>query len=116
MRKDVIVGCAIMTLAALFCIWVAVLSVMAGDYDVHTIGAIVMGSIVVGGVFGSQVLQRLPERVSTIGLSASSVAIVACLLFYTTFNPVAVIASCIISGAVAGSCGGALGYYLGMEV
>ena len=116
MRKEVIVGCAIMVATACLCICVAVLSVMTGGCDVHIIGALVIGGIVVGGVIGSQVLQRLPERVSVIGLPVSFVVIVACLLLYEILNPTAIVVSCLVSGISAGSCGGALGYYRGMEV
>lgn len=51
-----------------------------------------------------------------IGLPVSFVVIVACLLLYEILNPTAIVVSCLVSGISAGSCGGALGYYRGMEV
>lgn len=116
MRKCSIKECVVLVCTALLCIGTNVFSVITGSYDVSTVGGMVAGSVVVGGVLGSQVLQRLPDDIRAIVLPISLVLLTECILFYEVFTPAAIIVACIVSGVVAGSCCGALGHHRGMEV
>lgn len=116
MRRCSFMECVTMVCTALLCIGVSVLSVITGGYDVSTVGALVTGSIVVGGVLGSPVVRRLPDDIRAIVLPISLVLLTECILFYEVFTPAAIIVACIASGVVAGSCCGALRRHRGMEV
>ena len=116
MRRCSFMECVAIVCTALLCIGVSVLSVMTGGYDVSTVGALITGSIVVGGVLGSQVARRLSEHTRTIVLSISLVFVVECILFYELFTPAAIVASCLVSGVATGSCCGALGCHRSVEV
>lgn len=109
MRRCSLKVCVVLVLTALLCICVTVLSVMAGSYDVSTVGSLVTGSIVLGGVLGSQVAQRLPKHISSVVLPISLVLLVECILFHEFFTPAAIIVASIASGVAAGACCGASG-------
>lgn len=115
MRKEMIMGCAIVVLAALMGIYFSVNAIVDKGSNVSVVGALCVSSMTLGAVLGTSALKYLPTYVSGMALLVSLVACIVCVLSYGELSPTNMIVACIGSGLATGACCGALGGHLTME-
>ena len=115
MRKEIIIGCAIVALAAFMGIYFSVTAIVDKGANASVVGALCISSMALGAILGTSALRYLPTYVSGMALLVSLVACIVCALYYEELSATNMIVACMGSGLATGACGGALGCHLAIE-
>lgn len=99
MRKEIIIGCAIVALAAIMGIYFSATAIVNKGSNASVVGALCISSMALGAILGTGALKYLPTYVSGMVLVVGLVAGIACVLAYAglrhLYNPTMDITDCL---------------------